>query len=294
MNNEQLGSKDQMVEERAPVVHSVLHLTDFSIESEIAFAHALAIATLRKADLTILHVGKQNFSGDDWQQFPSAEIILKRWGLLEEDSIPMDIEKHFGFKIQRVDLTHDNVAQASIGYLKSHPNDVLVLSTEGRSGPSKWLKPSIAEKLSNKLRSKTLFIPHKADPFIDLDSGKITINRILVPVDHFPSPHEVVEYAVRAATMTAQKSVEIILLHISDGRGFPQLDLPKHSNIQWTKIERKGSVVDKIIKTADQESVDLIIMATRGTNGILDALRGSVTRQVLSQARCPVYSVPST
>ena len=92
MNSVQLGSKDSMVEERAPLVHSVLHLTDFSIESEIAFAHALAIAILRKADITLLHVGRQNFSGDDWQQFPSAEIILKRWGFLAGASIPANIE----------------------------------------------------------------------------------------------------------------------------------------------------------------------------------------------------------
>ena len=40
-----------------PLVDSVLHPTDFSSASDTAFAHALAIALIRKTKFTILHVG---------------------------------------------------------------------------------------------------------------------------------------------------------------------------------------------------------------------------------------------
>jgi nucleotide-binding universal stress UspA family protein len=39
--------------------------------------------------------------------------------------------------------------------------------------------------------------------------------------------------------------------------------------------------------------VDLIIMATEGRRGIVDALRGSVTDRVVRGAPCPVLAVPA-
>jgi nucleotide-binding universal stress UspA family protein len=51
-------------------------------------------------------------------------------------------------------------------------------------------------------------------------------------------------------------------------------------------------VVDTIIALAEEQNADLIVMATAGHNGILDALRGSVTEQVLRRAPFPLLAVP--
>jgi nucleotide-binding universal stress UspA family protein len=51
-------------------------------------------------------------------------------------------------------------------------------------------------------------------------------------------------------------------------------------------------VVDSIIQVANQHNVDLIVMATAGRDGILDALRGSVTEQVLRKSPCPLLAAP--
>jgi nucleotide-binding universal stress UspA family protein len=62
----------------APFVDSVLHPSDFTAASENAFAHALAIALLRKTELTILHTGD---SPEDWRKFPAVRSTLERWGM---------------------------------------------------------------------------------------------------------------------------------------------------------------------------------------------------------------------
>ncbi len=46
-----------------------------------------------------------------------------------------------------------------------------------------------------------------------------------------------------------------------------------------------------LFRAADEREVDLIVMATAGRDGFLDALRGSVTEQVLRRAPCPVLAV---
>jgi nucleotide-binding universal stress UspA family protein len=51
--------------------------------------------------------------------------------------------------------------------------------------------------------------------------------------------------------------------------------------------------VETIVDTAREVDADLIVMATRGREGFLDALRGSTTEQVLRQAGRAVLAVPS-
>lgn len=41
------------------------------------------------------------------------------------------------------------------------------------------------------------------------------------------------------------------------------------------------------------EEADLIVMATEGEHGIIDAMRGSVTERVVRDAPCPVLAVPA-
>ena len=63
-----------------PFIGTVVHPTDLSPASERAFAHALAIALVRRAHLIVLHVGDDD--RPDWREFPAVRATLERWGLL--------------------------------------------------------------------------------------------------------------------------------------------------------------------------------------------------------------------
>ena len=54
-------------------VQSIFYPSDFSQASEVAFAHALAIALIRKTELVILHAGRGR--SDDWAQFRHHDRI---------------------------------------------------------------------------------------------------------------------------------------------------------------------------------------------------------------------------
>lgn len=51
------------------------------------------------------------------------------------------------------------------------------------------------------------------------------------------------------------------------------------------------SIVKEIVDYADEESVDLIILGTKGTDGIPKMLLGSVAAGVVTAAKCPVLVV---
>src|SRR6185312_12422742 len=64
----QFMSRSNLLEEVR--VKSIFHPSDFSQASEVAFAHALKIALVAGATLTILHV--QASPGTEWQDFPGV------------------------------------------------------------------------------------------------------------------------------------------------------------------------------------------------------------------------------
>ncbi|MFN9717901.1 MAG: universal stress protein [Planctomycetota bacterium] len=71
------------------------------------------------------------------------------------------------------------------------------------------------------------------------------------------------------------------------------LRLPDQSNANWKWVSRTGSVVNEILGEAREQDVDLIVMTTAGRHGLLDALRGSATEQIVENARCPILAVHS-
>jgi len=67
-----------------PIIQSVLHPTDFSEGSKVAFYHALKAALMAKSELTLLHVAPD--VTPESVDFPGVRETLERWGLLPRNS----------------------------------------------------------------------------------------------------------------------------------------------------------------------------------------------------------------
>ncbi|HXV80430.1 MAG TPA: universal stress protein, partial [Candidatus Binatia bacterium] len=105
-----------------------------------------------------------------------------------------------------------------------------------------------------------------------------------------PEPHEALARATRAAEALGDDCVEIALLHVN-GTEFPRFHRPEGKAWVWKELRREGDVVKGILDAA--EEADLIVMTTEGRQGIIDAMRGSVTERVVRYAPCPVLAVPA-
>lgn len=275
-----------------PFVESVFHPSDFSDASERAFAHALTIALRGNTRLVILNVGK----GDKrlrWTSFPSVRGTLARWGLLESGSPREAVSHDLAVRVKKVSLRKRRPLSAILEYLDEHPTDLIVLATEGREGLPRWIRPSVAERLARASKTLTLFVSDSSRGFVSLDDGGVSLQQILVPIDYHPNPATAVRVAARAANLAAERPVEVAFLHVGEADQGPEVGLPESEACAWTHLRKSGDIVDAIIGTANEQSADLIIMATAGHEGVLDALRGSVTEQVLRRSPCPVLAVPA-
>jgi hypothetical protein len=63
-----------------PIIDSILHPSNFSAASEVAFARALKAELIAKSQLTMMHVSPSMTA--EWTDFPGVRETLARWGLL--------------------------------------------------------------------------------------------------------------------------------------------------------------------------------------------------------------------
>jgi nucleotide-binding universal stress UspA family protein len=273
----------------------IIHPSDFSKGSMIAFAHALKLALLSKAELEIVHVQAHqpgNAQDVHWSDFPGVRGTLARWNLISLDAKIEDVEKT-GLRAKKILNSAKDPLESMVQYCEQHPPDLLVLATHQRDGLSRWLHKPVAEPLARRSRAMTLFVPEHGHGFISPANGTVSLQRVLIPVDHEPEAQAAIEEAFFLAEGLNCENVEFKLLHVGTDTGMPTLFLPHHPGYKWQDRLTNGDPVDVITREAEVWSADLIVFTTQGHRDFFDAWRGSITEQVLRAVHCPVLAVPA-
>ncbi|MGE5445926.1 MAG: universal stress protein [Ignavibacteriales bacterium] len=279
------GSKSSV-----PYLKSIFHPSDFSQASKVAFAHALKLALIAKAELSILHIASKT-EDVHWTDFPGVRQTLERWGILPKGSSKEDVVR-MGLQVQKIYRRDEDPVLSILRHIEKNSTDLIVLATNQRHGLSRWLHKTIAEPLARRSGEMTLFVPKGDEGFVSLNDGTINLQRILIPIDKTPSPQPAVEAASVLARVLGCKAVSFILLYVGEDRDMPPVSVPEQEGWIWDKIIRRGDVVEQILQVATEFSANLVVMTTQGHHGFLDALRGSTTERVLRGSRCPLLAVP--
>lgn len=141
--------------------------------------------------------------------------------------------------------------------------------------------------------------------------------KILLPIDNSEASEKAGEYAIHTADLG---SADIIVLHVIDTdylKSLPQRDLREKmdeqlreegkeavekfekkiedeqcagncENIHFITLIKEGKPEDVILKTADEEGADQIIIGKSGKHGLEKFIVGSTTERVVRGAKIPV------
>lgn len=265
----------------------IFHPTDFSEEDLTTFAHALKLTCLARGELTIMHVGEEDF-----EDFPRVRPLLAKWGLLPEGSAKQDVAK-LGIQISKVRAVAEDAAAAILRHLTTHPTDLLVLSTHQREGLSRLTHESVAEPVARGAHAKTLFVPAGVKGFVSVETGTTDLQRILIPVSQKPNPQPAIDAAVELARSLSSDKVLFEMVHVGSDEDFPRVNKPEQTGWTWEHLIATGDPADWILATGRDFDVDLIVMMTEGHNSVIDMLRGSTTERVLRGARSPLLAIPA-
>ena len=86
---------------------------------------------------------------------------------------------------------------------------------------------------------------------------------------------------------TAAKIVEAVEDRLTAAKS----NHPPPIGVSLEHASAEGPAADAIMKLAEEDEFDLIVMGTHGRTGIRRALLGSVAEQVVRRAPCPVVTV---
>jgi nucleotide-binding universal stress UspA family protein len=144
----------------------------------------------------------------------------------------------------------------------------------------------------------------------------MAIHRIVVGVDGSPASAHALDWAADLATETA---AELLVVHAFEITtyltgapfGVPYTAPPGYladsllekvdgswcaplraRGVTYRPVLREGGAGAELLKVASEDTADLIVVGTRGRNGLREALLGSVAHHVTHHARCPVVVVP--
>jgi nucleotide-binding universal stress UspA family protein len=265
-----------------------LHPTDFSAASELAFAHALKLTLLTSGELRVLHVAP-DAGPAGWKNFPGVREALERWRVLPPGS-PSSAVPALGVHIEKVQAAASDPVSQTCEFLRQHPADLIVMATHPRDGFARWRQPSVAAAIGQHAGEIALFVPEGASGFVSPHTGELGLRRILVPVDHVPSPQPAIDAAVSLALLAGNAPITFCLLHVGD-TAFPTIDAPQRATWSWERQTEPGAAVDCLVASMQEWGPDLLVMTTQGRHGFMDALRGSTTERVLREARCPLLAV---
>ena len=134
--------------DRAPskAVRRVLAPIDFSDASKVAVQHAKEIALTYGAEVDLLHVVEEpvypSAYGYEAAAFPTAEVLEN----VEAQLADLAREK-IGYEHVMIEAQTGNPSSQILDYIDEHKVDLTVIATHGRTGLSRMLLGSVAERV---------------------------------------------------------------------------------------------------------------------------------------------------
>lgn len=144
--------------------------------------------------------------------------------------------------------------------------------------------------------------------------------KILLPTDGSKFAEKAAEHAIWIASRSGAEIIVLNVIETSSLVGLPAEDLivkikemlkeegrrslerisemisqseeeSKTEDVKITLKTEEGSPADSILKTIENENIDLVVMGTSGKHGLDRFLLGSVTEKVVRSSECPVLAV---
>ena len=205
-----------------------------------------------------------------------------------------------------------SVAETIIHYAQENDVDLIVISSHGRSGISRWVYGSITEKVLHQACCATLIIREQVEQV----AGQF--QKILVCLDGSDLAAQILDTALAIAHCT---QADVVLLRVVEPASL-LFDMETADQVQENvnALEKDaaeaylnqlmqqlpqtngrlsahilyGSPADTIINFAQEQQVDLIAISSHGRSGISRWVYGSVAEKVMRGATCATLIMRAT
>ena len=286
----------------------ILHPIDLNEISRPAFCHALKIGLCatgypgrapddrRPAMLEMLHCQAEG-EGPPFAPFPRVRRRLQRWGVLDSGSRAEDV-LNLGLSIRKRWVCGKPAAQIVRESEERHC-DLLVMASHARAGWSHALEHSVSAPALQACRMPGLLLPHDCEGFVQPESGRLRLRRILIPVNSEGAAGAALEAVVRLL-LTLSPSLgdiggQLMQVFVGPEAAFPEYEAPDPPpGWTWTRHVLEGPPVKALRRWASHWQPQLVAIASRGQVTWKDKWFGSTAEKLLHALQCPMLMVPAT
>jgi nucleotide-binding universal stress UspA family protein len=298
------------------MLDSLLIPLDGSEFSEQTLPYAASVARAAGARVHLAHVHVPHPPEDlllnpqfQFEGVNMAEYEAK-YRAEEEDylkGIAAKMEQDLGDSVVPT-LLEGDVSSSIERYALTNDTDMIVMSTHGRTGLSRFWLGSVADELVRHTSIPVLLIPPSADGQSGVDHQ---FKHILVPLDGSERGEAILEPAME---LGAEWKARFTLLHvvpvnrIVGARVYPipmgHLEERRNQARQYlaglsdrlrdqglevnTRVVDHATPAEAILRTAEAENADLVALATHGHRNLARAVLGSVADKVVRATTRPL------
>jgi len=275
---------------------NVLYATDFHGHSKAALPYALSIARKYGSKVFVAHVIALSPFSDT---APTGALrAIESQAIREAKEAAIELSPVFGGISNEVLIRKGDIWTELSEIVEEKRIDLIVAGTHGRSGVSRIIMGSVAEKICRRAPCPVLMIgpriDEEPDRFADLHS-------ILVPTDFTPESAAAVSYAASLAQVNQGR---LYLLYVAPTTDVPEASLkdalrnllPSEMDFSFApKVFVEVGVASQIILDLSKElAVDLIVLGVKRPaifQGTSTHQTMSTTCKVVGGATCPVITV---
>ncbi len=293
-------------------LRQVVACLDGSNLGERAIPHAVAIARVMGATLTLLRVLERPF-GDP----APADAVEWEFARREARNYVTQLATQFSVESTAIEseLIEGRAAEEICRWGADRGVDLTVATTHGEGGPSPWALASTARKLLDRAPGSLLIVPATSAPA----TATVRYRCLLVPLDGSPQA----ETALPIAEQLAEAhGAELILAHVVpvpeltrtgplDAEDVELVNRFRRRNERvasvyldrlraWLSADgirlralllQSGDVATRLASLAQVEQVDLIVMAAHGQQPQRDTPCGSATAELIARSTVPLLIV---
>lgn len=274
-------------------IKKILIPYDFSETAALSLEHAIHMAQLNKAEITLLHIAES-------ASFTSAlaHAFSKNYEKEVEGEASKKLDElahkiHLESGVQVTAKTEVGRIYRKIASVAKETNaDIIVMGTHGSSGYQKFTVGTNTSKVVMEAECPVISVQTHAT--------KIGFKKIVVPIDDSPTSRQKVNHALEMARLYGAHVHVVGLINFSNDELRRKFRIKVEQVEEWLKKHDVGcdaqfktgdNLAKMTMEFAEEVNADLIIIMTEQEPSITGLFMGTWATQVVNQSKIPVMTV---
>jgi nucleotide-binding universal stress UspA family protein len=220
----------------------------------------------------------------------------------------------------RTKVAEGHPAEEILRYAEENNIDIIIMATHGRSGVRRWVMGSVADKVLRKSKVPVWLV--RANIPEEIVHDEWPKRTILVPLDGSRFAEVVLPHVATLAKQRGARLVNVVLLRVCERpfitADYPEPDTEAHlkrisdrfrqeAEQYLAKVKNQlagaglnvrtevlmGKPAEEIIKYAENNHPNLVVMATHGSSGLSLWEYGNIADKILHGISSPIFLIRS-